>query len=230
MSDWGRVAFYYDYVAHNKRKKENERVRGLISKAYKYPGVDQMILHAYNGIRYFMDHKDIESYRGMHFDGKQFDDDHSGMAELNQAFDTFFECGHISLGYSDVEQVIDASSMVDKKEMAYQLYQCEGMYGWLYIRFTGNHEDGFSLKYGYEYGYVNNEWDIVDVEKALAIYKDKHKLSSEDILPQALLDEAVQFFKENAVLMSKDEFYEMESLGIDWVCDMRKERQNRSNP
>lgn len=35
--------------------------------------------------------------------GRGFDDNHYGMAELNQAFDTFFDDCHIALGYSDVE-------------------------------------------------------------------------------------------------------------------------------
>lgn len=100
---------------------------------------------------------------------------------------------------------------------------CEGMYGWLYMRYTGNPEDGYSLKYGYEYGYVNEEWDIVDFGKALDIYKDKHGLSPEDLYPKEMLDEAINFFEENGVLMSKEEFYETGKLGIDWVLDMRKE-------
>lgn len=221
MSDWGRVVFYYDYEAYN-YNKEKKHVRGLISKAYMCPGVDGMILHAYNGIRYFLEHKDLRAYSRMYFDGNRFDDHYCGMAELNQAFDTFFEAGHISLGYSDVELVINNTSLEDEKDIGYHLYMCEGMYGWLYMCFTGNMEDGYDLKYGYKYGYVNEKWDIVDVEKALDIYKDKHKLASEDLYNRELLDDAIIFFKENAILMSKEEFLETEALGIDWVSDMRK--------
>lgn len=72
MSDWGRVVFYYDYELYDERKKENERARGLVSRAYLYPGVDQMILHAYNGISYFLSHKNIASHHIMHFDGRGF--------------------------------------------------------------------------------------------------------------------------------------------------------------
>ena len=227
MSDWGRLVFYYDYEVYNQSTKQNERVRGLVSKAYKYPGVDQIILHAFNGIRYFMGRKDIGSLHGMLFDGKQFDDNHSGMTELNQAFDTFFDYGDILLGYSSVAQVINDTSLQDKAEIGYHLYACEGMYGWLYMCFTGNTVDGYSLKYGYEYGYVQEEWDIVDIEKALDIYKYKHKLSKLDL--QEMLDTVIEFFKENAVLMSKDEFCKTETLGIDWVLDMRKEQLSNSN-
>ena len=199
MSDWGIINFYYDYEVRGGGKKENERVRGLVSKAYAYPGVDEMILHAFNGIRYFMERKD----RGSRFRGECFDQWNGGMAELNQAFDTFFEYGHISIGSSNVAQVIFDTSV---DNIGYRLTGCEGMYGWLFMSYTGNPKDGYTLKYGYEYGYVyEDEWNIVDIKKALDIYKDKHNLSSKDLYPQDMLDKVAEYFKDNAVLMSKED-------------------------
>ena len=52
MSEWGLVAFYYDYERLDRRGNP-ERIRGLVSKAYKYPGFMGMVLHAYNGLDYF---------------------------------------------------------------------------------------------------------------------------------------------------------------------------------
>ena len=81
MSDWGKIAFYYDYEVDG-RYGDVERMRGVVSKSYKYPGVYGMLLHAYNAMQFFLHNCDKGD-----FDGRQWQNPYSGWNELNTAFD-----------------------------------------------------------------------------------------------------------------------------------------------
>ena len=210
MSDWGKLAFYYDYEKEH-RFKETPRVRGLISKTYKYPGVLGMILHAYYGIRYFLE---CDEDKRCDFDVRNPEDDYSDWAELNTAFDVYFDYGAVANGGNSVKDVIKENKTEDE-EIKKCLFNCEGMYGWLYISYTGNLKAGNTLKYAYEYGY-EDDFVIGDLRRAWDI-ELKHIKESLDDEMKAKIEEAISFFEKNAVLMTEEEFRKLESDGVEWL-------------
>ena len=236
MSDWGLVSFYYDYE-HENRRKEKKNVRGLISKAYKYPDVEGMILHAYNGIRYFWERRDDE-YVDFGFDPFGLDQfsgrlELSDWAELNTAFDVFFEYGHISHGFDGVKYVIDNfDNLTDPDEdneylsggkLGNDLFNCEGTYGWLFISYTGNSRDGYKLKYSYNYD--EQPGDFRSAIKKRAEYVTKYgsdKDWEEKVLKE--FEEVFEFFDENAtVVKSKKAFWGFEKKGVEFIREMMTE-------
>ncbi len=140
MSDWGKVLFYYDYERENKYAPNAlERVKGVVSKSYKYPGTDGMILHALYGLNYFFKH-----YDKWYCD---FNLGHSGWEEMNIAFDVLFDFYDIARGVDSVEQIMN--NIKEINDIENYLVNCEGLYGWIFISYTGNLKDGHKLKYGY---------------------------------------------------------------------------------
>jgi len=211
MSDWGLVSFYYDYdkkgywgdVHHN----------GLVSKAYKYPGVLGMILHAYYGVKYFMDMQENE---GLKLDGSLALSDMSDHSELNAAFDVFFMSEFIMPGFDCVKYALtELEKSVDDKKLDDALFNCEGMYGWIYIDYTGDIESGYKMKYGYYYGACGG-YAVGDLDRALDILVNVEKRMTMDEITDDV-KEAVEFFKENAVLMTKDEFRAYEDRGREYI-------------
>ena len=216
MGDWGKLAFYYDYEKEH-RFKETPRVRGLISKTYQYPRVIGMILHAYYGIRYFFER---DEDKRCDFDACNLEDDYSAWAELNTAFDVFFDYGAVANGGNSVKGVIKANKTADEDMQDY-LFNCEGTYGWLYISYTGNLKEGNTLKYAYEYGYgYEDDVELGDLRRALEI-ELKHTQEPLGDEMKVKIEEAISFFEENAVLMTEEEFRKLESDGVEWLKEVR---------
>jgi hypothetical protein len=210
MSDWGLVAFYYDYEREG-RRKETEHVEGFISKAYKYPGVTGMILHAYNGVRFFMrDCMDKHYHIGGEYDYEY--------PNLNTAFDVFFDHKVVDTGYDNVLAAAE-KDLSDDDKLLHMLFNCEGMYGWIYVKFTGNLEESYHLKYGYYYG-TDDEYKVISFRDAIRIdlmAKDKdYEPGDENNLPD-WLEETIKYFEENAELMDEEEFRDMEKPATEWV-------------
>ena len=101
MSDWGLVAFQYDCEQIVKFVGEKRRVKGLISKAYVYPGVEGILLHAYNGVTYFLDNY---KYKSTFFGLSKNDLDVSYWAEFNAAFDVFWDYRRVIPGWDKVKK------------------------------------------------------------------------------------------------------------------------------
>lgn len=233
MSDWGRVALFYDYEK-NTRYDGMRNVRGLISKAYKYPGVVGMILHAYYGIQYFLERFDNSRF---HFDGEDWADEMGLYAELNTAFDVYFDFGKIDHGYDSVKRVLEKrisdaltetnkgenTDETDDEEVESLLFNCEGMYGWLYFKFTGSIETGYALKYGYYYGSREYEYEVADLKRAIEI-ETKYNPEFAKTLEDETIQEAIAFIEENAELMSEEEFWNIEELGAAWVKEQRSKK------
>lgn len=216
MSEWGRVALYYDYVKEDKWMGE-KRVRGLVSKAYKYPDVLGMILHAYYGTMHFLAKKDDE-YDSL--DGENCVSDISGWAELNTAFDVFWDYQVICNGSDSVRGILSEGDQVAPKDWNNYLFNCEGSDGWLFIKYTGNPQDGYSLKYGYFYGYGDlDRAEVGDLRRAMEICCKHRKQSVEERFGPDF-DEVLTFFDENASLMDEEEFWGIEDLGIAWIKEM----------
>lgn len=219
MSDWGRVALYYDFEKDSKRTRKET---GLISKAYKYPGVVGMILHAYYGMRYFMECFE-DDY--LHFE-EGYDSDSMGLyAELNTAFDVFFDYGSVDIGYDGVRSILERrreaalegnTEKVDEDEERDLLFNCEGSYGWLFLKFTGSKESGYTMKYGYYYGSREYKYEVADLKRAVEI-ESKYNSEFAEALEDEVIREAITFIEENAELMSEEEFWDVEDLGYAWV-------------
>ena len=237
MSDWGLTAFYYDYeIPH--RRDGMRRIKGLVSRAYKYPGVPGMIMHAYNGVRYLW-----ERYRDEDYD---FDlvREHGRLSDwdaLNMSFDVLFDYNTILPGLDTIGATLrkfDPRFKTDDSDdeegglsgtkdgqtddyIAHSLFSCEGMYGWIYSTFTGNPDEGYKLRYGYNYGFVNEDWESVDMRRALEIFGEKHGEHRE--IPEPL-EEAMKFFDDNAVLIPTEEFWKTMKSGVEVVKELIKER------
>lgn len=216
MSEWGRVALYYDYEIENIRGKR-QRIRGLISKAYKYPGVEGMILHAYYGIGYFLALKDKEYNR---LGGENWESRISGLAELNTAFDVLWDYGTVCPGIDDVRDELEKAE-IDEDRLENNLFNCEGSDGWLFMKYTGNPEDGYSLKYGYFYGWGSSDSvEVGNIKRAMEITCIHHETTLEEEFGPNF-DEIVEFFDKEATLMDEDEFWGVEDLGVEWLKEMR---------
>ncbi len=211
MSDWGKIAFYYDYEVEG-RYGDVERMRGVVSKSYKYPGVYGMLLHAYNAMQFFFHNCDKGD-----FDGRQWQNPYSGWNELNTAFDVYFDYGAIDCGGNDLKYAFDST---EEKDMRSGLFDCEGMYGWLYISYTGTLEDGYTLKYGYEYG-QDDEYGIGDFRRALKLYEKDRKLNlgKKD---KEEMEEMISFFEVNAQVMTRKEFSDFEINCVNWVKEVKE--------
>ena len=236
MSDWGLTAFYYDYEIPHSYKGMN-RIKGLVSRAYKYPGVPGMIMHAYNGVRYLWERYQDEYYD---FDLVREYGRLSDWDALNMSFDVLFDYCTILPGYDTIKATLrkfdskgkkkDSSDETDGSSMTkdgptdgdidHSLFSCEGMYGWIFSTFTGNPDEGYKLRYGYDYGFVNEDWESVDMRRALEIYEEKHGELSE--IPEPL-EEAMKFFDDNAVLIPTEEFWKTMKPGVEVVKQLMKE-------
>lgn len=220
MSEWGRVALYYDYEIDDERLGRKQ-ITGLVSKAYKYPGVLGMIWHAYYGINYFLENKDDPDNE---FGGFWWNSEIGGWVELCTAFDVFWNFQCIMSGINDVQDVVRDISIPDEKLENY-LFNCEGSDGWLFIKYTGNPDDGYSLKYGYFYGWGSlDEPEVGDLRRAMEIYSIHRKQTLEESFGEHY-NIPLDFFEENATLMDADEFWDMEDLGVEWVKKIRNDRQ-----
>lgn len=222
MSEWGKVVFYYDYERDdNRRPYVTKNAKGIISKAYKYPGVEGMVLHAYYGVNYF-----LERYNRKNMDfsminefgdicTSQLDD----WAELNTAFDVFFNYFHVELGIDDVGYVLDNyEDYTDDDKLEYDLFNCEGSYGYLFIMFTGNPRDGYKLKYAYDYE------KLYSIEDAL---KELRRERLEGAFAEAEKD-AIKFFEENATLITDTkEFCSIGDKGLNCVKEIIEKKRTK---
>jgi hypothetical protein len=217
MSEWGLIAFHYDYEAPDRRGKMR-RHRGLVSRAYKYPGVPAMILHAYSGLKYFFRLLEGENHGPDMFRDGNCIGLHSN---LNTAFDVFFDYGCIQAGADTVSTALLKEDTGDL-ELKNTLFNCEGFYGWLFAEYTGNPVDGYKLRYGYFYGKGDDEYMVGDVRRALNIDMRIHDAAGESIPGE--FENALSFFDENAVLFdSEEEFWGLEDRGAQVIKDYRKE-------
>ena len=199
MSDWGLVAFYYDY--EHEVHGETEHIRGLVSKAYKNTGVDGMILHAFNGVRYYLDHKDSKYCDFTLHLGRLVSDWH----ELNTAFDVFFdlkmpESGAYMVRYT-AEHFREYADDPNRENLIVRnLFSCEGTLGYIFISYTGDPVNGYYLKYAYEYGSEDNLLDFRTALETGHWGRDwKEKL-------QPYMDDIIAYFEEHASIAKREEF------------------------
>lgn len=209
MSDWGQIAFYYDYEMEN-RWRGTQKNRGLISQSHAYPGVSGMMLHAYNGIRYFLMHNNGRR----NFSRAKNNSVKQEWVSLSRAFEVFFELGWINPGVDAVEYALEEGVLRDK-ELTYSLFHCEGTYGWLFLKYTGNEKDGYALKYGYFYDYDSPEYEVRDFRSIYEQLLERNPDYFEKEVAEEL-EKVIAFFEENAELMTAEEFWEIEKLGVDW--------------
>lgn len=113
MSDWGLTAFYYDYEVPHRREYKC-KVRGLVSRAYKYPGVPAMIMHAYSGVKYLLDR--YKNEYGSDFDLVRNYGRLSDWDALNMSFDVFFDHEAIIPGLDKIESTIHKAGLPEYKE------------------------------------------------------------------------------------------------------------------
>lgn len=223
MSDWGRVSLYYDFE-QNHKWEGRQRVRGLISKAYRDPGTVNMILHAYYGAMYIYSRigNKYPDFRGENWENKL-----SGRRALNTAFDVLFDFDTIDLGYSSVEDVLTGKDMSDE-QMKDNIFNCEGTDGFINMTLTGNPEDGYTLKYGYQYRWS----DTVDNDNNKMVKDFREALSLDENATYRMRRPKVRNVVENALCdmedigipMTDEEFMAFEDLGLAWVRKMRELR------
>lgn len=212
------VAFYYDYERLDRRGNP-ERIRGVVSKAYKYPGLIGMVLHAYNGLNYFRERCEIDHFDfGLPVNAFPVSD----WGSLNMAFDVFFEQKYVEPGFDTVSHVLNRW---DKYEEEYKsgdrlgsdLFNCEGFYGWLDISFTGNPSDGYETKHNY---YFRGESRSIQ-GAADKYYSDKKEnWHGEEPFEEYYKDEMelvyeiASYFNDNTTLLSADENVEAMSVSL----------------
>ena len=238
MGDWGCVALYYDYERED-RFEECRHVRGIISKAYKYPWAEGMILHAFNGMRYLMDRvyspKSDDSIFHMDDDwtlicpdGKPTLYERSGWAELSTAFDVFFDQRSVEAGIDSVRSVIEdwdqnREEYKTEGKLEYDMFACEGTWGFLYMSFTGNPQDGYEMKYAYDYSGGNP----TDFRSVLDHYYERLGKGPEYLEDEPVMD-AIGFFEEYGTLIeTTEEFYEIEAKGADLIRELMTNLENR---
>ena len=203
MGDWGKVIFLYDYECDHKVefwREDSETYRGktqgMFVKNYRYNGRDGILLHAYYGMRYFM-----ERFDHSNLDLAGYRNSYSNLAEIDTAFDVFMDIGKIELGFNSVEDVVKNWGRNKKRyeektsELKNDLFHGDETDGVFYIYFSGKPETGYTLKYAYKL--VNEIQDILQaIENAWECgYYEQHK---EEI------DKAIKFFEENGTLMTSE--------------------------
>lgn len=221
MSEWGLIAFHYDYEAPD-RMGELHRHRGLVSKAYKYPGVPGMILHAFGGLSYFLRLREVRSGGpDMSFEGNRI-----GLhANLNTAFDVFLDCACIQAGIDTVAPALRGED-IDDSELGDDLFNCEGSYGWIFAEYTGNPADGYKLRSGYFYGGRDEEYKVYDMRGALDVDMRIRDADPDEDMPEELKN-AMMFFDENPESFdSEEDFWGVEERGIRLIKELRKEWSN----
>lgn len=232
MSEWGRVVFYYDYEKEipgfGTEESVTRRYRGMISKAYKYPGIMGVIVHAVDGVEYFVRrmgerHYDIDGTR--HYLGTGFTDD---LPELIEAFDVLWKDGSVQVGIDSVEDTVKKLFDGEEiKDLNYELFACEGTDGFCYITFTGNPRDGYEKKFGYYCGYATVEDKLIDARTAARIYWEHYGLSDEEIEEKLKNEWYDEFEKEYTLFESEDEFWAVEDLGVDWIRELAEDYSRR---
>lgn len=235
MSEWGRVVFYYDFERDlpsrfgRSGSGETERITGLISKAYKYPSMLGLIIHAVNGFRYFLDNADDEDSS---FDGSlHFLDSFlpSRWEELNTSFDIFWDNKKILLGVDSVTHVVDRIKRrladgreYDAEHIDNDLYSCEGTDGYMVIRFTGDPVHGHTAKYGFVCGYAGVEEKFMDAKTAAGIYMEHAGYSDEEIA-EVMNDELFTFIDEYLEMFdSEDDFWAATDRGTEWIMRIKQ--------
>ena len=204
MDHFGQLVFYFDYERdENRRRYIPKRNKGFIVKSYKYIGADGIILHAYNGVKYFLSRFDYErtnfspyNYLG-EFDTSRYTD----YTKLNFAFDILFDLEEIEFGYDhgiDVLHHIEENVDYYKSEESLEndLFGGDSEAGILSITFTGNPKDGYFLKYRYYY-----DKDYVDLKSAMEAYHRDFGGPEENgdiIYPEESYKKAVDFFHKYA--------------------------------
>ncbi len=223
MSDWGRIAFYYDYEIED-RHGTMTNIKGLITKAYKYPEITGMVLHAYNGVRYFLNHYEKDYNYTLDLSSSILDLTDWGI--LNTSFDVFFDLEQIHPGYCSIKNLISNEKMIseakDKGKLGNYLFNCEGTFGWLYVTFTGNPKDGYELKYGYD---LHEE--LLDIRGALGRVLQRYNRTfyGEDT---KYCRERMEYFNDHATLFqSLDELYEVEDKGTELITELLAKRAEK---
>ncbi len=201
MSDWGNVGFFYDYE-FEEEKWGPRKVRGVVAKAYSWPGAVKMILHAYTGVKYFCDHRE-KRYTDYSLKAELFETENvsANIGDLNTAFDVFFDYGHVDRGLDMVRFAYE------KKDS--DLFAGDDTYGYFLVAFTGNPADGYELKYGYFY-----DGKLVDLRDALIMDALEEGIDPETEIPEEI-EKALLFFEKEAVRVASEE----EFWGIMEACE-----------
>ncbi|MCR4781713.1 MAG: hypothetical protein K5851_03035 [Lachnospiraceae bacterium] len=203
MGDWGKVIFLYDYECDYKSEfwREDsetyrEKTQGMFVKNYRSEGRDGVLLHAYYGMRYFM-----ERFDHSNLDLAGYRNSFSNLAEIDTAFDVFMDIGRIELGFNSVEDVVKNWGRNKKRyeektsELKYDLFGVDETDGVFYIYFSGKPETGYTLKYAYRpeneiqdlLPAIENDWERYYYRK----YKEE-------------IDKAIKFFEEKGTLITSN--------------------------
>jgi len=205
MSEWGLVAFHYDYleevtdfekeVLHESEKRK----AGLVIKSYKYPGIPGVVLHGFNAMRYFLEHNsDYDFDRNI----------------LNTAMDIFFEYRDIEPGVDNVELVLKSMTSTDDLSPCKHLLNCEGTHGFMYFDYSGDSQNGYKLKYMTE---VHGEHLDVRSFAEKSAKGIETGITTENV--KEYLFECVDAIEENATQMTEEEIEEFDQKCVDWILD-----------
>lgn len=203
MSEWGLVGFHYDYTEEltdfekQLTGEETKRICGLVVKAYKYPGIPGVIMHGFNAMRFFLEHKDDYDFN---------------RDVLNTAMDVFFEYREIQTGIDTVSIAYSKKAVIDDNEINENLFSCEGSHGYMYIDYTGNPEDGYTMKYS---TYVHGE--VMDIR---SFAESSAKGIETGITTDSVRDylfECVDDIEETAKFMTEDEWEKFIQASTDWI-------------
>lgn len=198
MSDWGHVLFYYDY--ESEAGKEPVRIRGYLGKSYRGVNSDMIMLHAFNGIRYF-----LANSRELHKEYYYCDRlGHVDLRDFETAFDVLFELGLIQTGD--------------------EFYRGDDTLGFFVASYTGNPKDGYKLKFGYERGgKLLSRQDIEDFRK-----KFRAGSRDEDVFDQ-YYGEVWKFFDEQEAVMfeSTEDLTALEKQAEEFETEVEAEEEKR---
>ncbi len=174
MDEYKSIIFYYDYEREN-RIRGTERIRGFVSRVYKSE-IPNYILHAFNGLRYFWFRRDNRYFNpdGYH----NFVEGARDLETLNQAFDTFFDHTSIQLGYNYVKAPGEYRDMSDE-EVLDEVIQDWGAN--FYISYTGNVQDGYLLKYGFETRDEDGDMDVYNIRELINLYEKLENIGFRDL-------------------------------------------------
>lgn len=237
MSEWGRILFYYDYEIEDTERKDvpdaKKRVKGVVSKAYKYPEIEGLFMHGANGMASFLTNYKNPKYTMDTVSGF-INEDAAGWDYVNEAFDSIAEDGSRPYSVDSVLEIIDnlesfetqepgSDEKYDLDKICYYLCSCEGTDGFLYFSFTGDPENGYKAKYGYYCGYGMVEEKFIDIKTALRIFWGHNAVDDE--LTEELLSNSLVKLYENSFerFESEEEFWGLEDLAAKLVVEIGEE-------
>lgn len=227
MSDWGEVYFYYNYEYEDKYGRTRNS-KGIIVKNYKSYGILGMLSHAYYGIRYFLKNR-YNAFMDFNMDDIYGSEDMSDWATLGTAFNVFFDFNQIVPGFDSAkyvlthhEEYLDDNNLEKLKN---DLFNCEGTDGFFFISYTGNPNDGYKLKYAYNY-----DEKLLDIQDTLDVLTKSLREKAREEYNEFFAD-ILRFFEDNnaTLISSYDEFWGLETDGVEIIKAAMNEWKKAEN-